>query len=142
MPNASNEPGIRATIEARASSIRKRDARGVRACFTDDSVGFFLDPPLRKSPHKDDLTGWFATWEGAIGLEMRDVAITSGDDIACCHSLVHLTGTRTDGETTDVWYRETLCLRRLGDRWSIAHVHESVPMHMDGSYRAAIDLKP
>jgi hypothetical protein len=26
--------------------------------------------------------------------------------------------------------------------WKIAHGHESVPMQMDGSFRAAIDLKP
>lgn len=142
MPNADNEARIRGIIDARANSIRRKDARGVTACFTDDSVGFFLEPPLRQSPRKEDLTGWFATWHGAIGFEMRDLAISSSDDVAYSHSLIHLTGTRTDGETTDVWYRETLCFRRAGDQWSITHVHESVPMHMDGSFKAAIDLKP
>jgi PhnB protein len=26
--------------------------------------------------------------------------------------------------------------------WKIAHLHQSVPMYMDGSLRAAVDLKP
>jgi ketosteroid isomerase-like protein len=26
--------------------------------------------------------------------------------------------------------------------WKIAHEHTSVPFYMDGSFRAAIDLKP
>jgi SnoaL-like protein len=73
---------------------------------------------------------------------MRDLVIRSSDDVAYCHSLIHLTGKRTDGERTDVWYRETLCFRRTGDQWPITHVHESVPMHMDGTFKAAVDLKP
>jgi ketosteroid isomerase-like protein len=141
MPNSDNEERIRATIDARANAIRGKNVRGVRACFTEDSVGFYLAPPLRESPHKDDLAGWFATWHGSIGYEMRDLAITSDDDIAYCHSLIHLTGARTDGERTDVWYRESLCFRKIGDKWLITHIHESVPMYMDGTFRAAIDLK-
>jgi ketosteroid isomerase-like protein len=54
-----------------------------------------------------------------------------------------LSGTKTDGEKADVWwFRQTLCFRRSGGEWRIAHQHESVPFYMDGSYRAAVDLKP
>jgi PhnB protein len=73
---------------------------------------------------------------------MRDLQITSGDDVAYCHSLGHLTGTRTDGEQTNVWFRETLCFRKINGQWRITHIHESVPMYMDGTFKAAIDLKP
>jgi ketosteroid isomerase-like protein len=38
--------------------------------------------------------------------------------------------------------RATLCFRREGDEWKIAHAHTSVPFHMDGSFRAAVDLTP
>ena len=41
-----------------------------------------------------------------------------------------------------MWFRNTLCLRKAGDAWKIAHGHESVPMYMDGSFKAAIDLEP
>lgn len=142
MPNLNDEGKIRATIDARANVIRGKKVEGVQACFTEDSVGFYLAPPLRQSSLKEDLAGWFSTWHGSIGYEMRDLAITSGGDIAYCHSLSHLTGTRTDGERTDVWYRETLCFRKIGGQYLIAHVHESVPIYMDGTLRAAIDLKP
>jgi ketosteroid isomerase-like protein len=53
-----------------------------------------------------------------------------------------MSGTRTDGGETDVWVRQTLCLRRIGDAWKIAHEHTSVPFYMDGSNKAALDLKP
>jgi ketosteroid isomerase-like protein len=32
--------------------------------------------------------------------------------------------------------------RKVGGRWLIAHEHASVPLYMDGSEKAAIDLKP
>ena len=142
MQNSDNDSKIRATIDARANAIRSKDVQGVMSNFTEDSVGFFLAPPLRTSPLKEDLTGWFATWRGSIGYEIHELRITSGDDIGYCHSLSRLTGKRTDGEETDVWFRDTVCLRKINHRWLITHVHESVPMYMDGSLKAAIDLKP
>jgi PhnB protein len=38
--------------------------------------------------------------------------------------------------------RQTFGLRKLAGAWKIAHDHMSVPFYMDGSYKAAIDLKP
>ena len=74
--------------------------------------------------------------ERAVGQdELRDLDVTCGDDLAYTHSLNHLTGKRTDGETTDVWFRATVCLRKIDGEWMVAHEHTSVPFYMDGSYR-------
>jgi ketosteroid isomerase-like protein len=137
-----DEAQIRSTINARAIAIRSKNVQGVLPNFTEDSVGFFFEPPLQQSPLKEDLTGWFATWRDQIGYEMGDLKIAVGDEVAFCHSLSRLTGTRTDGTNTDLWFRETLCFRKISGQWLIAHIHESVPMYMDGSLKAAIDLKP
>jgi ketosteroid isomerase-like protein len=51
-------------------------------------------------------------------------------------------GTRTNGEETDVWVRVTACRRKINGKGLITHEHVSVPFYMDGSYRAAVDLKP
>jgi ketosteroid isomerase-like protein len=136
------EAQIRRTIDARAIAIRNKNVQGVPPNFTKDSVGYFLEPPLQQSPLKEDLAGWFATWSGAIGYEIGNLTITAGDDIAYCHSLNRLTGQRTDGGDTDIWFRETLCFQKINGQWLIKHIHESVPMYMDGSLKAAIDLKP
>ena len=140
--NAHDEAQIRGTIHARANAIRNKYVQGVLPNFTKDSVGYFLETPLQQSPLKEDLAGWFATWRGPIGYEIGDLEITAGDDVAYCHSLSRLTGARTDGENTDIWFRETLCFRKINGQWLITHLHESVPMYMDGSLKAAIDLKP
>jgi ketosteroid isomerase-like protein len=41
-----------------------------------------------------------------------------------------------------VWVRETVCLAKAGAMWKIRHEHSSVPFYIDGSLRAAVDLKP
>lgn len=133
---------IREIIDARANAIRNKNVLGVLPNFTQDSIGYFLETPLQQSPFKEDLTGWFATWRGQIGYEIGDLTISIGDNVAYSHSLNQLTGLRTDGGHTDVWFRETLCFQKINGQWAIAHIHESVPMHMDGSLKAATDLRP
>jgi PhnB protein len=57
-------------------------------------------------------------------------------------ALHHLTGTRVGGQTVSLWMRSTPCFRREADGWRIVHAHTSVPMLMDGTFRAAVDLDP
>jgi ketosteroid isomerase-like protein len=56
--------------------------------------------------------------------------------------LNRISGTRTSGEETDVWVRMTLGCKKINGTWKIAHEHASVPFHMDGSYKAVVELKP
>ncbi|MES2438234.1 MAG: nuclear transport factor 2 family protein [Verrucomicrobiota bacterium] len=138
-----NDEELRSVVEAWADAIRRKDVRGVADHFLPDSVGFYLAPPLvADSPLEQNLTDWFATFEGPIGHDLRDLTLAGSGDVAWCHALLHLTGARTSGDTTDVWYRLTLGFRKVAGFWKIAHAHESVPFHMDGSDRAAVDLKP
>ena len=87
------------------------------------------------------LENWFKTWNGGIGYEIRDLEIVAGDGVAFSHSLNHLSGTQ-GGRKADVWFRSTLGFRKIGSEWKIVHEHESVPFLMDGSDKAALDLKP
>ena len=91
---------------------------------------------------RKDLQAWFATWRGPLGYEVRELTITAGEDTAFSHSLNRLSGTKVDGEQADVWFRQTVGFRKIGGAWKIAHEHESVPFYMDGSFKAAVDLKP
>jgi ketosteroid isomerase-like protein len=143
MATDTTEARIHALVEERSAALRRKDAKGVVACQAADHVLYSLAPPLRvDDPGTAGLDDWFATWDGPIGYEVHDLGITADGGVAFCHGLAHLTGTKTDGEGADVWFRITLGLRRTADGWVIVHEHESVPFYMDGSLRAAVDLKP
>jgi PhnB protein len=140
---ATAEAEIRALVDDLAEAIRAKDVGGVMSHCAPDIVTFDLAPPLiSATANATGLEAWFATWRGPLGYEVRDLKVTAGDDVAFCHSLNRLFGTNTDGEKADVWFRQTLCLRKIESKWRIAHQHESVPFYMDGSYRAAVDLEP
>jgi uncharacterized protein (TIGR02246 family) len=141
-----NEAEIRALIEVQVKAHRDKDAKAVLASFAPDSVTFDLAPPLRHSgagPRTEkDLAEWFKTWQGPVSVEPRDFKIVADDSLAFCHGLIRITGTKTGGERADLWARQTVCLEKINGAWKIMHDHTSVPFHMDGSYKAAIDLEP
>ena len=141
-----DETEIHVLIDDWAKALRNKDADGIVSRYAAHSVMFVMAPPLQytadNSAGKNGIEEWFATWDGPIGYEIRDVKITASDDVAFSHSLNRMNGTKTDGAKVDMWLRETLCFRKVGGQWKITHQHESVPFYMDGSFKAAVDLKP
>lgn len=142
----SNETRIHEVLEKRAQALHDRDPDLFLSLFSQDSVMYVLAPPLQftaeTSGGRKGVEEWFSTFRGPVDYETRDVRIAAAGDIAFCHCLHRLTGTRVDGKNTDMWLRETLCFRKEDDAWKIVHQHQSVPFYMDGSYKAAVDLKP
>lgn len=136
---------IHQLIEAWAAALRAKDLDRVVSHYAVDVVSFDLAPPLQctgRAALRENLAAWFPTFRGPIGYEVRDLTVTASHDVAVCRSLNRISGTRTDGQETDVWVRVTIGCRRIDGRWLISHEHASVPFYMDGSHRAAIDLKP
>ena len=139
------EAKIREMVESWAGALRAKDVVGVLAHYAPDVVTFDLAPPLDyvgADALRESLAAWFPTFRGRVGYEITKLAVAAGDDLAFCRSLNRISGSRTDGTETDVWIRVTLCCRNIDGAWTIVHQHASVPFHMDGSYRAAVDLKP
>ena len=141
----SPEAEIRALIEERIAAMRAKDAARATATLAHDVVAFELAPPLAvpAAAARDEqaLAAWLAGFE-EIDVETRDLVIEADERSGFARALHHLTGTRVDGRAVSLWMRSTLCFRREIDGWKIAHAHTSVPFHMDGSFRAAVDLEP
>ncbi|MCE7053876.1 nuclear transport factor 2 family protein [Algoriphagus sp. AGSA1] len=137
---------IRQLKENLNRAIREKDAEKANMPFAENCVLFLLAPPLKirfgtGDEGLNNLEDWFSTFENRIGLESKELEITCNNDMAFINSLEHLTGKRTDGSETNVWFRETLCLRKINDEWKITHQHQSFPMYMDGTDKAATDLE-
>jgi PhnB protein len=143
MAYASAEKAIRDKVSAWAKTVGSKDATAAGRFFDDDVVTFDLAPPLQhKGFDRAALEAWFKTWKGPIGYEPTEVSVAVDGDLAVARSLDHMTGEKTDGEKVDLWTRSTVCFRKSGSDWKVFHVHSSVPFYMDGSFRAAVDLKP
>lgn len=143
---ATEENRIRKLIDEWANAIHAKDAEGVLSRLAEGFLLFSLAPPLQYTGSREEgkkhLEEWFSSFQGALGYEIRDLSITAGDQTAFSHSLNRMAGTNSAGAKVDLWFRQTLGFQQIDGEWKIIHQHDSVPFYMDGSGRAALDLKP
>jgi ketosteroid isomerase-like protein len=133
---------IEEVLEKLARAHAEHDADAIADCHAPDAVIYDLAPPLgRRGMNRDSIAAWLAGWEGPIQIDSCDIDLTAEGNLAFVSALNGVRG-RQSGEDQDIWYRTTRCLRKAGKRWWIVCDHASVPFYMDGSYRAAVDLKP
>jgi len=140
-----DEAAIRALVDDMRRALHERDAEAMVARFAPDVLVYDLAPPLSSrgaEVQRENLQAWLATKTGPIGYEVRDLRIEVGGAVAFSTGLARMQATGVDGDTAELWLRATSCYRKREGRWEIAHHHESVPFHMDGSLRAAVDLQP
>ena len=144
--NSRDEAEIRTLINDLTEKLRAKDVTGVMSRYASEKVQFLLAPPLQyagtNAIKAEDLAEWFSSFDGAIGYEVHGLQVAVGNQVAFCHALSRMSGTKIDGAKADLWLRWTLGFRKIEGRWKITHEHESVPFYMDGSDRAALDLKP
>lgn len=138
---------IRQLITAKETLMRTKDANGLVSRYAPEIVQYDLAPPLQHSgPAVLDPSGvqcWFSTFEGPLDYEVRDLAVTAGEDVAFCTSLERLTATPEGSpESFTLWIRFTVGLRKIDGTWWIIHVAQLEPFYMDGSLTAAVDLQP
>lgn len=139
------EAAIEAVIHERIDAIRSKDAVRAVSTLATDVIAFELAPPLALSSEATRDVEAFAAWLAGfetIDIEVRDMAIEADQQLGFARGLHHLTGARPDGRRVSLWLRSTLCFRREDRGWKIIHAHSSVPFHMEGSFRAAVDLEP
>jgi ketosteroid isomerase-like protein len=140
----SDEAQIRKLIDDREKAVRARDADGSIANIAADIVWFDVVNPLQhlgSDALKERALEWFASFEGAIGYETRELSITAGNDVAFSHGLNHVSATKIGGGQLDMWWRSTVCFRKIGEKWIVTHEHNSVPFDVE-SGKASLDLRP
>jgi ketosteroid isomerase-like protein len=133
---------IVAVMETVRQGLLKRDARIAAGAYAPDAVIFDLAPPLAHSIDVDQLSNWLKGWGGPVDQKLHNFKFTVDGDLAVGHGLIHVSTQTNSGEDAAWWMRATVCFARQSGDWKIVHEHTSVPFHMDGSYRAAIDLSP
>jgi uncharacterized protein (TIGR02246 family) len=144
MTSASSETEIRALIDSRIAAIRAKDVNAATFNVAPDVLLFDVVNALQSiglEALRERTKEWFASFQGPIGYEMRDLRIAAGDDVAFAHSLNQVSAMRTDGNKLQMSWRSTVCYRRVDGTWMITHEHNSVPFDVE-SGKASLDLKP
>jgi uncharacterized protein (TIGR02246 family) len=138
------EAEIHALFEDRVTAVRMKDVDKLMSGYAPDVLSFDVVDPLQYAGLdgiRARMEQWFSSFEGPISLENQNLTIAAGEDVAFCHSLSHVNATRIDRGHLEMWWRETVCYRRIDGKWMITHQHSSVPFNVE-SGKASLDLKP
>jgi ketosteroid isomerase-like protein len=131
MTQDTERAAIASLLERHAQAIRAKDADAALSVYASELVRYDLAPLLARAGadalDRDIVTAWFDTWRGPIRYELRDFAISVSGDMAFGHGLVRIGGTKHESYAGDVWTRQTVCLRKCSDAWTIVHEHTSPP---------------
>lgn len=143
-PQASSEDQIRAVLDAWTAAIRAGDSAGLLSSLAQDALMFDLITPLQyigAAAVKKRADEWLSSFQGPIGYNMHGLTIAAGEDVAFCHSLNEVNATKKDGKKIDMFWRATVCFRKIDGKWMATHEHSSVPFDMQTGM-AVLDLKP
>lgn len=144
MSDRSLETELQRRLDDWCAAIRARDVDAVMAHYAADVIAFDLLPPMQyrgADAVRRRLSDWLGSFDGPIGFDMRHVSITAGNDVAFYHSLNGVSATTRMGVRIEMWWRATVCLRRINGAWLIVHAHSSEPFDMP-SGKAMLDLRP
>jgi ketosteroid isomerase-like protein len=124
---------LRRRIEGIAQAIREKNLDQLMSFYAHDVTVFDVLPPLAvrgAGSYRQNFERWFASFEGPLGFELKNLRIVPGDGAAFCHYLSLVTGARPGGRTSGYWVRGTTCFERRDDEWLVAHEHISMPASM------------
>lgn len=140
----SEEPAIRAMIDRFIEGVRAKDPSKLMELYAKDVVLYGMAPPLQEKgiePLFAASKTWLSSWEGPLEFESTDLKISAGTDVAFSHMLNHVRGKKRDGQPVDMYWRATVCFRKIDNRWFVTHEHLSEPFDMN-TLQANLDLKP
>lgn len=129
-----------------ADAFQKKDVDGVMAIYAagDTLVAYDIVPPLQfkgAAAYRKDYQDFFAQFKGPLHVEVPDMHVDVGGNVAFAFGVERLTGTLTDGTPVDMWLRYTEGLRRIDGQWRVVHEHISDPVDL-ATGKAVLDLKP
>ena len=139
----SEDEAVASVLERVKRAHLSKDAADLVEMYAPDATLYTMAPPLVHRVDTAEVEKWFGTWEGGVRLSERKLAITVDGALAVVRCLARMEG-RNAAQAVDVdmWYRRTVVLEKRAGAWRITHQHDSVPFYMDGSFGAAVNLKP
>jgi ketosteroid isomerase-like protein len=118
---------VRKLVEDWAQAIRDGNMQGILKDHSSDVLMFDVPVPLQNA----GLEAYKNTWDiffhyndgGEGSFELVNLKVTTSDTVAFCHALLRIGG-------PDPECRLTICLQKMGGKWTIVHEHHSAPFSL------------
>jgi uncharacterized protein (TIGR02246 family) len=125
-----DEAAVRALVENWAAAVRAKDFDGILRHHSPDMLMFDVPPPFQSrglAAYRKTWDVFFASAHDPIVFDILDMTIASGGDVAFVAAVMRCLPRERDGTDTDLEFRLTVGLRKIGGEWTVMHEHHSVP---------------
>jgi len=139
-----DEDEIRRQIDHFVTAFCTKDLDLMMSLYAPEMVSYDIVPPLQDAGRDTYKNVWektFTLFGDSIDIDIRDLRISTGGNVAFSHNLLRIHGTKANGQKIDYWERLTLCFRKIDNNWLVVHEHVSVPVDFENG-KAMVDLKP
>lgn len=140
----SSKEQIHQLVIQQERAIQAKDIDASMAQYATDVLSFDVVNSLQKVGRdacRERLEAWLAQFPGAFAYTIEQLAVTAGEELAYCHSINYVKGTRVSGDEIDMRWRATVCYQQTNGQWLITHEHSSVPFDVETG-KALMSLKP
>ncbi len=120
---------VRGLIDQWAEAVRRKDMDGILRHHAPDFIMFDVPPPLQCrgiEAYRDTWPLFFAASPNPPVFDIVDLKITAGSDVAFAIALMRCVLV-TDGQSSDLDFRLTICFEKVAGQWTFRHEHHSVP---------------
>ncbi len=138
------EAEIRKRLDEWARATRAKDVDAIIASYAPDTRSFDCHSQLQlegAAALRQHLEACMPCMRGPMTFEIHDLKIAAHGDVAFGHYLARFGATGQSGKVHTGWLRVTVGLRKVRDRWLIAHDHCSAPFDPE-SGKAMLDAGP
>ncbi len=125
-----DETPIRAALAEWQAAFCSKDADRLMALYAPDTVCFDAIPPFSEGfdSFRKKIVDCFPYFPDKFALEIRDLKIAVGSDLASAHCLWHFTELPPGHPAGRHWLRSSIVWKKQADgRWLIVHDHCSAP---------------
>lgn len=130
MSEGREEAEVRKVVEEWARAVRRKDLPGILRNHSPDVLMFDVPPPLQSSGIEAYERTWnvfFAWSDEPVVFDVLEMNVTAGRDVAFVAAIARCAGSNRGVQHSELKFRLTIGLQRVGSDWVVLHEHHSIP---------------
>lgn len=129
-----DQAAIKALEDQFVTAFNARDTKAIMALYVPDQSLVVFDTSIPRQftgadAYTKDWNDLWAMFPGAAKLDLSELEITVGGNVAYSHSIQHATFADKKGKKIEMTVRVTDGYKKIGGQWLISHEHVSAPIN-------------